>query len=64
MPSHGHVANSQPTRATAAEVDNFLASIPIPPRPAAYDDILNRVLTPYDASAFESMLSKHNLTQQ
>jgi hypothetical protein len=63
-PSRGHVTNSRPTRALSAEVDDFLASVPIPPRPTAYDDILNRVLTPYDASAFESMLEKHNLTHQ
>jgi hypothetical protein len=66
-PSNGsaspHPRPSPPTAdPTPADVDAFLRSIPTPLRLPQHDEILNRVTTPYDADAFESMLAKHNLT--
>lgn len=62
MPLAGHAARTRPSEAPAADVLSFLNSINSSPRLLDHDEILYRITTPYDPSAFERLLQKHNLT--
>ncbi|KAF7368675.1 Reverse transcriptase ribonuclease h [Mycena venus] len=51
-----------PNKAPTAAALSFLNTISMSPRSPSHDEILQRITTPYDSAAFDSLLDKHNLS--
>ncbi|KAF7330695.1 hypothetical protein MSAN_02447600 [Mycena sanguinolenta] len=63
MLSHGS-ASSAPLDDLSQQASDFLTTNFPHARLASHDEILNRICTPYDSDAFESLLARHNLMEK